>query len=65
MGKIYFIAEATYGEEVTTSDELYFIADTDGRRVYDDIFNLTSFDDFMASSNKEEFIQTVFPMVAV
>lgn len=62
MGKIYFIAEATYGEEVTTSDELCFIADTDGKRILDDIFQITSFDDFMSSPNKEEFIQTIFPM---
>lgn len=32
MGKIYFIAEATYGEEVTTSDELCFIEDADGKK---------------------------------
>ena len=63
MGKIYFIAEATYGEEVTTSDELCFITDTDGKRILDDIFQITSFDDFMSSPNKEEFIQTIFPMV--
>ena len=63
MGKIYFIAEATYGEEVATSDELCFIADTDGKRILDDIFQITSFDDFMSSSNKEEFIQTIFPMI--
>lgn len=63
MGKIYLIAEATYGEEVTTSDELCFIEDADGKRILDDIFQITSFDDFMSSPNKEEFIQAVFPMI--
>lgn len=63
MGKIYFIAEAIYGEEVTTSDELCFIEDADGKRILDDIFQITSFDDFMSSPNKEEFIQAVFPMI--
>ena len=63
MGKIYLIAEATYGEEVTTSDELCFIKDADGKRIIDDIFQITSFDDFMSSPNKEEFIQAVFPMI--
>lgn len=29
MGKIYFIAEAKYGEETITSDELYYIGDHD------------------------------------
>ena len=43
MGKIYFIAEAKYGEETITSDELYYIGDRDGSILFDNIFKIARF----------------------
>lgn len=63
MGKIYFIAEARYGEETITSDELYFIGDHDGSILFDNIFKVTDLEEYMKAPNRQEFTQTIVPMV--
>lgn len=63
MGKIYFIAEAKYGEKTITSDELYYIGDYDGSILFDNIFKINDLDEYMKASNRQEFVQTIVPMV--
>lgn len=63
MGKIYFIAEAKYGEETIISDELYYIGDHDGSILFDNIFKITDLDEYMKAPNRQEFTQTIIPMV--
>lgn len=65
MGQIYFIAEAKYGEETITSDELYYIGDHNGSILFDNIFKITDLDEYMKAPNRQEFTQTIIPMVMI
>lgn len=63
MGKIYFMQKRSMEKKSITSDELYYIGDHDGSILFDNIFKITDLDEYMKAPNRQEFTQTIVPMV--